>query len=101
MSESVLFHEGNRRLKYRFDSRRISDRLEEKLTRREFTADDAILVRDYSSVTGSAEPFYLLTTPTIFPPEHWTQTMVDGLKEKDLSGKRGFEMGTGKSRRSQ
>ncbi len=40
MSESVLYHEGNRRLQDRFDSRRISDRLEEKLARREFTADD-------------------------------------------------------------
>lgn len=40
MTESIMFHEGNRRLQDEFDSRRISDRLEEKLTRREFTADD-------------------------------------------------------------
>ena len=40
MRESIMFHEGNRRLQDAFDSRRISDRLEEKLTRREFTADD-------------------------------------------------------------
>jgi predicted pyridoxine 5'-phosphate oxidase superfamily flavin-nucleotide-binding protein len=40
MRESIMFHEGNRRLQDEFESRRISDRLEEKLTRREFTADD-------------------------------------------------------------
>lgn len=40
MAESIMFHEGNRELQDAFDSRRISDRLEEKLTRREFTADD-------------------------------------------------------------
>ncbi|MGE3145920.1 MAG: pyridoxamine 5'-phosphate oxidase family protein [Pseudorhodoplanes sp.] len=40
MRESIMFHEGNRKLQDAFDSRRISDRLEEKLTRREFTADD-------------------------------------------------------------
>lgn len=31
MAESVMYHEGNRQLQDRFDSRRISDRLEEKL----------------------------------------------------------------------
>jgi predicted pyridoxine 5'-phosphate oxidase superfamily flavin-nucleotide-binding protein len=40
MAESVLYHEGNRQLQDRFDSRRISDRLEEKLMRKEFSADD-------------------------------------------------------------
>ena len=40
MAESVMYHEGNRRLQDQFDSRRISDRLEEKLMRKEFTADD-------------------------------------------------------------
>ena len=34
MAESVMYHEGNRKLQDKFDSRRISDRLEEKLTRR-------------------------------------------------------------------
>ena len=34
MAESVMFyHEGNRQLQDRFDSRRIADRLEAKLTR--------------------------------------------------------------------
>ena len=40
MAESVMFHEGNRQLQDQFDSRRISDRLEEKLMRKEFSADD-------------------------------------------------------------
>ncbi len=40
MAESVMYHEGNRQLQDRFDSRRISDRLEEKLMRKEFSADD-------------------------------------------------------------
>ena len=40
MAESVMYHEGKRKLQDKFDSRRISDRLEEKLMRTEFTADD-------------------------------------------------------------
>src|SRR5215203_581463 len=40
MAESVMYHEGNRKLQDQFDSRRISDRLEEKLMRKEFSADD-------------------------------------------------------------
>jgi predicted pyridoxine 5'-phosphate oxidase superfamily flavin-nucleotide-binding protein len=35
-----MFHQGSRELQDAFDSRRISDRLEEKLTRTAFTADD-------------------------------------------------------------
>ncbi|WP_137046810.1 pyridoxamine 5'-phosphate oxidase family protein [Pseudolabrys sp. FHR47] len=35
-----MFHDGNRQLQDRFASRRIADRLEEKLTRTAFTADD-------------------------------------------------------------
>ncbi len=37
---SIMYHEGNRQLQDQFDSRRISDRLEEKLTRTVFTAGD-------------------------------------------------------------
>ena len=37
MTDSIMFHEGNRELQDRFQSRRISDRLEEKLTRTTFT----------------------------------------------------------------
>ena len=39
MTDSVMFHEGNRRLQDQFDSRRISDRLEE-FSRKEFTSED-------------------------------------------------------------
>ena len=37
---SIMFHDGNRQLQDRFDSRRLADKLEEKLTRTAFTADD-------------------------------------------------------------
>ena len=36
MTDSILYHDGNRRLQDAFDSRRIADRLEEKLTRTVF-----------------------------------------------------------------
>ena len=54
MAESVMFHEGNRKLQDRFDSRRISDRLEEKLTRKEFTADDKTFIEGL--------PYFFLAT---------------------------------------
>ncbi len=41
---SILYHEGNRRLQDQFDSRRLSDRLEEKLARTAFTDDDKALI---------------------------------------------------------
>jgi hypothetical protein len=41
---SVMYHEGNRRLQDKFDSRRISDRLEEKLTHCQFTEGDKTIV---------------------------------------------------------
>ena len=44
MSDSIMYHDGNRQLQDAFDSRRISDRLEEKLTRRAFTADDKAFI---------------------------------------------------------
>jgi predicted pyridoxine 5'-phosphate oxidase superfamily flavin-nucleotide-binding protein len=44
MTTSIMYHDGNRRLQDRFDSRRISDRLEEKLTRTQFTADDKAFI---------------------------------------------------------
>ena len=37
---TIMYHDGNRQLQDRFDSRRIADRLEEKLTRTAFTDDD-------------------------------------------------------------
>src|SRR3954467_15604394 len=44
MPETIMYHDGNRRLQDEFDSRRISDRLEEKLTRTAFTADDRTFI---------------------------------------------------------
>ena len=41
---SVMFHDGNRRLQDQFDSRRIADRLEEKLTRQVFTDNDRAFI---------------------------------------------------------
>ena len=58
MAESVMYHEGNRKLQDRFDSRRISDRLEEKLMRKEFTADDKQFIESLPSfflATADAE----------------------------------------------
>jgi predicted pyridoxine 5'-phosphate oxidase superfamily flavin-nucleotide-binding protein len=46
MSDSVMFHEGNRRLQDQFDSRRISDRLEETLTRQAFTDNDRAFIEN-------------------------------------------------------
>ena len=41
---SIMYHDGNRHLQDRFDSRRISDRLEEKLTRTAFNDDDKAFI---------------------------------------------------------
>ena len=54
MSDSLLYHDGNRQLQDAFDSRRISDRLEEKLTRTAFSADDRTFIE-------SAHYFFLAT----------------------------------------
>jgi len=54
MSDSLLYHDGNRQLQDTFDSRRISDRLEEKLTRTAFSADDRTFIE-------SAHYFFLAT----------------------------------------
>src|ERR1044072_9310247 len=43
-ARTIMYHEGHRRLQDQFDSRRISDRLEEKLTRTAFTADDKAFI---------------------------------------------------------
>jgi uncharacterized protein len=44
MPDSILYHDGNRALQDRFESRRIADRLEQKLTRTSFTADDKAFI---------------------------------------------------------
>jgi predicted pyridoxine 5'-phosphate oxidase superfamily flavin-nucleotide-binding protein len=54
MPASVMYHDGNRQLQDRFDSRRISDRLEEKLMHREFTPDDKLFIEGL--------PYFFLAT---------------------------------------
>jgi predicted pyridoxine 5'-phosphate oxidase superfamily flavin-nucleotide-binding protein len=54
MTGTIMYHDGNRALQDEFDSRRISDRLEEKLTRTAFTADDKTFIE-------SAIYFFLAT----------------------------------------
>ncbi len=44
MTDSLMYHNGNRRLQDAFESRRIADRLEEKLTRTAFTGDDKAFI---------------------------------------------------------
>jgi uncharacterized protein len=54
MTDSIMYHDGNRRLQDRFDSRRISDRLEEKLTRVEHTSNDKTFIESV--------PYFFLAT---------------------------------------
>jgi predicted pyridoxine 5'-phosphate oxidase superfamily flavin-nucleotide-binding protein len=54
MAETIMFHDGNRALQDQFDSRRIADRLEEKLTRRQLTPQDQAFIE-------SAMFFFLAT----------------------------------------
>jgi uncharacterized protein len=44
MTENLMFHDGNRRLQDQFDSRRIADRLVEKLTRVAFSDGDRAFI---------------------------------------------------------
>lgn len=44
MQDSILYHAGNRELQDAFESRRIADRLEEKLARTSFTDDDKAFI---------------------------------------------------------
>src|SRR5215510_10186646 len=54
MVQGIMYHDGNRQLQDRFGSRSISDRLEEKLTRTQFTSDDKIFVESV--------PYFFLAT---------------------------------------
>jgi predicted pyridoxine 5'-phosphate oxidase superfamily flavin-nucleotide-binding protein len=54
MTQSIMYHDGNRRLQDEFDSRRIADRLEEKLTRTAFTADDKAFIE--------STPYFFIAT---------------------------------------
>ncbi len=62
MPETVMFHEGNRQLQDRFGSRRIADRLEEKLTRMAFTEDDKRFIE-------SLPYFFLATADAVGQPD--------------------------------
>jgi len=54
MTNSLMYHDGNRRLQDQFDSRRISDRLEEKLARVQFTPGDKTFIE--------ISPYFFLAT---------------------------------------
>jgi len=54
VTDTIMYHEGNRRLQDRFDSRRISDRVEEKLTRTQFTEADKAFIESL--------PYFFLAT---------------------------------------
>jgi predicted pyridoxine 5'-phosphate oxidase superfamily flavin-nucleotide-binding protein len=54
MTQGIMYHDGNRRLQDQFGSRRISDRLEEKLTRTQFTAGDKAFIESV--------PYFFLAT---------------------------------------
>jgi uncharacterized protein len=51
---TIMYHEGNRHLQDQFDSRRLADRLEEKLTRTAFTPDDQAFIESL--------PYFFLAT---------------------------------------
>jgi predicted pyridoxine 5'-phosphate oxidase superfamily flavin-nucleotide-binding protein len=78
MPHSIMFHDGNRQMQDAFESRRIADRLEEKLTRAAFTPDDKAFIesviyffiatadadgRPDCSFKGGAPGFVRLTAP--------------------------------------
>ena len=53
MTDSIMYHEGNRWLQDQFESRRISDRLE-TFTRTQFTLDDRAFIESM--------PYFFLAT---------------------------------------
>ena len=59
---SIMFHEGNRQLQDRFESRRISDCLEQKLTRTSFSPDDKAFIE-------GAAYFFLATADSSGRPD--------------------------------
>jgi predicted pyridoxine 5'-phosphate oxidase superfamily flavin-nucleotide-binding protein len=61
MTDSTMYHEGNRRLQDQFESRRIADRLE-GFVRTEFTPDDRAFVE-------SASYFFLATADAVGRPD--------------------------------
>lgn len=59
---SIMYHDGNRQLQDAFDSRRISDRLEDQLAHTAFTAEDKAFIE-------SAIYFFLATADTNGRPD--------------------------------
>lgn len=58
MASSIMYHDGNRQLQDAFESRRIADKLEEKLARTAFTADDKTYIESaiyFFMATADAE----------------------------------------------
>ena len=72
---TIMYHDGNRRLQDQFDSRRISDRLEEKLTRTAFTADDKAFIE-------STIYFFLSTADAEGQPGLLVQGRAAGLRAR-------------------
>ena len=72
---TIMYHDGNRRLQDQFDSRRISDRLEEKLTRTAFTADDKAFIE-------SAIYFFMSTADAEGPAGLLVQGRPAGLRAR-------------------
>lgn len=62
MTESILYHDGNRRLQDQFDTRRLADRMEEKIVRVVFTDNDRSFVE-------SAIYFFLATADAAGRPD--------------------------------
>jgi predicted pyridoxine 5'-phosphate oxidase superfamily flavin-nucleotide-binding protein len=84
MPDSILYHDANRALQDRFQSRSIADRLEEKLARTQFTPDDCAFIegvylfflatadaagRPDCSFKGGSRGFVRVTAPNelVFP----------------------------------
>jgi len=57
MTESTLYHEGNRRLQDEFASRALADRLEHKVARNAFTDDDRAFIESL--------PYFFLATADV------------------------------------
>ena len=73
MPQSIMYHEGNRRLQDQFDSRRIADRLEEKLTHATFSEDDKAFIE-------SAIYFFLATADADGRPECSFKGGIPGIR---------------------
>ena len=50
MTGQTMYHDGNRQLQDAFGSRRLADRLEEKVTRASFTDDNRAFIESATTV---------------------------------------------------